>query len=56
MATVSRRRRTGRQCRLALLGLTLVYRDPGGRVADEALYREDEVRLELVEAERPWSF
>jgi SNF2 family DNA or RNA helicase len=36
--------------------LTLVYRGPGGRVADEILYRHDEPRLELVEAGRPWSF
>ncbi len=36
--------------------LTLVYRGPDGRVADELLYRDDESRLELVEAGRPWSF
>jgi SNF2 family DNA or RNA helicase len=36
--------------------LTLVYRGPGGRVADEILYRHDEPRLEIVEAGRPWSF
>ena len=36
--------------------LTLVYRGPNGRVADEILYRHDEPRLELVEAGRPWSF
>lgn len=36
--------------------LTLVYRDSGGRVADEILYRHDEPRLEVVEAGRPWSF
>src|SRR5688572_24643745 len=36
--------------------LTLVYRDPNGRVADEILYRHDEPRLEVVEAGRPWSF
>jgi hypothetical protein len=33
-----------------------VYRDPGGRVADEVLFRHDEPRLQLVEAGRPWSF
>jgi superfamily II DNA or RNA helicase len=36
--------------------LTLVYRGPDGRVADEILYRHDEPRLEIVEAGRPWSF
>jgi superfamily II DNA or RNA helicase len=36
--------------------VTLVYRGPTGRVADEILYRHDEARLEIVEAGRPWSF
>lgn len=36
--------------------LTLVYRDPSGKVADLLLYRSDEARLELVEQGRPWSF
>ncbi len=36
--------------------LTLVYRGPNGRVADEILYRHDELRLEIAEAGRPWSF
>jgi len=36
--------------------LTLVYRGPNGRVADEILYRHDEPRLEIVEAGLPWSF
>ena len=36
--------------------LTLVYRGPSGRVADEILYRHDEQRLELVQTGRPWSF
>jgi superfamily II DNA or RNA helicase len=36
--------------------LTLVYRDPAGRVADEIIYRHDEPRLEIVVAGRPWSF
>ena len=36
--------------------LTLVYRGPNGRVADEILYRHDEPRLEVVEVGRPWSF
>ena len=36
--------------------LTLVYRGPNGKVADEILYRHDEPRLELAEIGRPWSF
>src|SRR5512146_1049989 len=36
--------------------LTLVYRGPDGRVAEEVLYRHDEPRLEIVEIGRPWSF
>ncbi len=36
--------------------LTLIYRRPDGRVADEILYRHDEPRLELVERGRPWTF
>jgi superfamily II DNA or RNA helicase len=36
--------------------LTLVYRDPGGKVADEILYRHDEPRLLVAEHGRPWSF
>jgi hypothetical protein len=36
--------------------LTLVYRGPDGRVADEILYRHDEPRLEVVKTGRPWSF
>jgi superfamily II DNA or RNA helicase len=36
--------------------LTLVYRGPNGRVADEILYRHDEPRLEVMEVGRPWSF
>lgn len=36
--------------------LTLIYRAPDGRVADEILYRHDEGRLEVVEHGRPWSF
>jgi SNF2 family DNA or RNA helicase len=36
--------------------LTLIYRDPDGRVANEILYRHDEPRLEVVERGRPWSF
>lgn len=35
--------------------LTLVYRSPAGRVADEILYRHDEARLEIAEIGRPWS-
>lgn len=36
--------------------LTLIYRKPDGRVAEEILYRDDETRLELVAKGRPWSF
>lgn len=36
--------------------LTLVYRGPDGRVADEILYRQDEPRLKILEEGRPWSF
>lgn len=36
--------------------LTLVYRASDGRIADEILYRDDEARIDLVEAGRPWSF
>ena len=36
--------------------LTLVYRSPQGRVADEILFRHDEARLEIAETGRPWSF
>ena len=36
--------------------LTLVYRAPDGRVADEVLYRHDEPRLAIAESGRPWSF
>jgi SNF2 family DNA or RNA helicase len=36
--------------------LTVIYRAPSGRVAEEILYRHDEPRLEIVEQGRPWSF
>ncbi|MCY3840358.1 MAG: helicase-related protein [Gammaproteobacteria bacterium] len=36
--------------------LTLIYRTSSGQVAEEVLYRDDEQRLELVEAGRPWRF
>src|SRR5688572_10769497 len=36
--------------------LTLVYRGPDGRVADEILYRSDEPRLDILQVGRPWSF
>ena len=36
--------------------LTLVYRGPAGRLADEILYRHDEARLTIAETGRPWSF
>jgi len=35
--------------------LGMIYRTPAGRVAEEILYREDELRLEPAE-ERHWSF
>ena len=36
--------------------LELTYKTPAGKVANELLYRDDESRLEIVEAGRPWSF
>ena len=36
--------------------LELTYKDPGGRVANQLLYRHDEPRLEVAEQGRPWSF
>src|SRR6058998_2640322 len=36
--------------------LELTYKDSGGRVANQLLYRHDEPRLEIAEAGRPWSF
>lgn len=36
--------------------IELTYKDPGGRVANQLLYRHDEPRLEVVSAGRPWSF
>jgi hypothetical protein len=33
----------------------LTYKDPSGKVANELLYRDDEPRIEIVEAGRPWS-
>ena len=36
--------------------LTLIYRPPSGRIAEEILYRHDEARLAVVEQGRPWSF
>ena len=36
--------------------LELTYKDPGGRVANTLLYRDDEPRLEVVTQGRPWSF
>ena len=34
----------------------LTYKTPAGTVANELLYRQDETRLEVVAAGRPWSF
>lgn len=36
--------------------LTMIYRDPSGRVAEEILYRSDEPRLEVIDHGRPRSF
>ena len=36
--------------------LELTYKTPTGKVANQLLYRDDEVRLDLVEQGRPWSF
>jgi SNF2 family DNA or RNA helicase len=36
--------------------LELTFKDPGGRVANQLLYRHDESRLEVIEQGRPWSF
>src|SRR6202050_98292 len=36
--------------------LELTYKAPTGRVANELLYRHDELRLHVVEHGRPWSF
>ncbi|MDS4070320.1 MAG: SNF2-related protein, partial [Candidatus Competibacter sp.] len=34
----------------------ITYRDAGGRVGNQLLYRDNEPVLDLVEAGRPWSF
>jgi superfamily II DNA or RNA helicase len=36
--------------------LEITYKDVGGRVANQLLYRHNEPRLEIVEQGRPWSF
>ena len=36
--------------------LELTYKTPTGTVANELVYRHDELRLEIVEVGRPWSF
>ena len=36
--------------------LELTYKDPAGRVSNTLLCRHDELRLEIVEQGRPWSF
>lgn len=36
--------------------LELTYKTSNGKVANELVYRHDELRLELVEHSRPWSF
>jgi SNF2 family DNA or RNA helicase len=36
--------------------LTVTFRNEGGRVSEQVLFREDEGRLEKLSAGRPWSF
>ncbi|MCU1248866.1 MAG: helicase, partial [Edaphobacter sp.] len=36
--------------------LELTYKTPEGKVANELLYRHDELRIDVVEMGRPWSF
>src|SRR5207237_5324255 len=36
--------------------LELTYKTPDGRVANQLLYRDDEARIEIAEAGRPWGF
>jgi superfamily II DNA or RNA helicase len=36
--------------------LELTYKTPEGKVANELLYRHDELRIEVVQEGRPWSF
>ena len=36
--------------------IELTYKDANGKVANELLYRHDELRLEVVQEGRPWSF
>ncbi len=36
--------------------LELTYKEPGGRVGNMLLYRHDELRLEVAQQGRPWSF
>src|SRR5665213_1085276 len=36
--------------------LELTYKDPGGKVANELLYRHDEPRIEVAAQGQPWSF
>ena len=36
--------------------LTVVYRTPEGRIAEEILFRHDEPRIDVVEVGQPWSF
>jgi SNF2 family DNA or RNA helicase len=36
--------------------LELTYKTAAGKVANELLYRDDEARVEVLEAGRPWSF
>lgn len=36
--------------------LELTYKDPGGKVSNQLLYREDESHIEVITLGRPWSF
>lgn len=36
--------------------ITVYFKDSQGRLGEQMLFRSDEVRLELAQAGRPWSF
>jgi hypothetical protein len=35
--------------------IELTYKTPDGKVANELLYRHDELRIQIIEEGRPWS-
>lgn len=41
---------------IATVAIEVTYKDAGGRLGNELLYRDREPTLEIVEAGRPWSF